>query len=561
MAVPAGLSDMKASAKMGLAVGAILIVVLAGFLLMKFTEKPYATLFSELSPQDAGGIIADLERQKIPYEIAAGGEQILIPKEKVQEIRLKLMGSGVALKGGLGFELFDKGGFGMTDFSQKINYQRALQGELVRTIMSFKEVKFARVHLVLPEQGVFKQNKTPSSASVTVILKDNQWLRPQQIEGIQRLIAASVPGMEMNAVTIIDQSGIALSQMQTKDQGELEHQFGQRLQRKQELEMYLMRKAQTILNNGFGDGHAFVSVDVKLNLNQVKFTKESVIPEQSNNAVVKSRETRQGGDDKKGIAANVVKEIEYHHGKKVEQVVMYPGEVEHMSVGVVVPLSTSTSRIGKMRDLVSMAVGLNEQRGDVITVHAMEMAASTEKRFSSVAEIFNQNSMAAVTRSTSLEQGDTEGNDQEINLAAEANATQERRQMSKSNDDLAATTPLASVFHQQQKLKENQKSDAQGSASVAGGRTPGATLETAHLDAQMTEKFTHLSQLISAQPLWLSLGAPAAGILMTGFLFFRKRSKNNVISEENVELRDKEKVLVQLREWLEKDDAKAEVRP
>ena len=168
-------------------------------------------LFSGLEPQDAATIVAELDKLKVPYRLGADETTVLVEESQVHATRLKLMGKGVNLRGGVGFEIFNTTDFGVTEFAQKINYQRALQGELARTIMSLDAVKSARVHLVMPDSGLFRRTNQKPKASIALALRDGRSLQSEQVQGIQRLVAASVPQIDASAVTVLDQRGVTLS--------------------------------------------------------------------------------------------------------------------------------------------------------------------------------------------------------------------------------------------------------------------------------------------------------------------------------------------------------------
>jgi flagellar M-ring protein FliF len=150
--------DASTVARTSFVAGVLVILVLFGLAIWWSLKDDYQILFSEMDPQDAATILTELDHLKVPYRLADGGNTILVDKDLVYKTRLKLMAKGVNLHGTVGFELFNNTDFGMTEFAQKINFQRAMQGELARTIMAFDEVKFARVHLVMPESGLFKKN-------------------------------------------------------------------------------------------------------------------------------------------------------------------------------------------------------------------------------------------------------------------------------------------------------------------------------------------------------------------------------------------------------------------
>ncbi|MCX7274072.1 MAG: flagellar basal-body MS-ring/collar protein FliF [Burkholderiales bacterium] len=198
-------------ARAGLVGGVLLILAIVAYFAMSVLRVDYQTLFADLDPQDAASMVAELDKLHVPYRLNAEGTAIQVDSAQVHALRLKLMGKSSAMRGGVGFEIFNNTDFGMTEFAQKINYQRALQGELTRTIQSLDEVKTARVHLVLPESGLFKKNGQKPKASITLAMKDGRSLPPEQVLGIQRLVAAAVPEIEPGAVTIADHQGVTLT--------------------------------------------------------------------------------------------------------------------------------------------------------------------------------------------------------------------------------------------------------------------------------------------------------------------------------------------------------------
>jgi len=355
------------SNKSGLIIGAVSIFIITFIAIYWVMSENYAVLFKDMEPQDAASIVNELEGRDIPFKLQDSGRTILISENDVHRVRLQLMNSEARLIGGIGFELFDDSDFGMTEFVQKINYQRALQGELTRTITSLDEIKYARVHLVLPENSLFKKDEKNASASITLFVKDGNKLTEKQVSGIQRLVASSVPGMELSSVSISNQNGVVLSQNMSEDDGSAT--VSQRLRIRKEVESYLTQKAMKILEATFGIDQAVVSVDVALNLNKVQSTMENVIPsKEEKKGVVKKRETKNQSAKKQD---SVTTEVEYRLGRKVDQIVTMPGNIEHLTIGVLVPTDTTNQRILQIEELVAMAVGLDKQRGDEIVVHAV----------------------------------------------------------------------------------------------------------------------------------------------------------------------------------------------
>ena len=195
-----------------LAVGSLVIIVFVlGAVYFVFLRQPDAILFSNLRAVDAATIVADLDKKKVPYRLADGGATILVAKNQVDATRLGILSEDLPLRGTVGFELFNKSDIGLTEFAQKINYQRALQGELARTIMAIDAVDSARVHLSLPDPTIFQDDKRQPKASIALTLKPGKQLSPGSVRGIQRLVAAAVPDLNVANVVVLDGEGQIIS--------------------------------------------------------------------------------------------------------------------------------------------------------------------------------------------------------------------------------------------------------------------------------------------------------------------------------------------------------------
>ena len=181
-----------------------------GFVIMRVTTPPMATLFTDLTYEDSSAIIKDLERQGIPYEMKNDGAVIQVPKDKITRLRMKLAEGGLPKGGGIGYEIFDKSdALGSTSFVQNINHLRALEGELARTIKAIDRIQAARVHLVLPERPLFSRETPEPSASI--VLRVRGALEPQQVRAIRHIVASAVNGMKAQRVSIVDESGQLLA--------------------------------------------------------------------------------------------------------------------------------------------------------------------------------------------------------------------------------------------------------------------------------------------------------------------------------------------------------------
>lgn len=369
-------------ARLGLAIGALAAVLLTLAIARWTLAKDYDVLFSGLSPQDAAAMTAELDRMKQPYDLADDGSKILVSRETVHKTRLHLVGKNLPAHGGVGFEIFNNTDYGMTEFTQKVNYQRALQGELTRTILALDEVQSARVHLVLPEAGLFKRAEHQAKASVTLALKAGRTLDKDQILGIQRLVAASVPEIDPKHVTVLGSTGVTLSaspSSQTADSADW------KLETKRQIEDHLARKLTALVSRAVGAGRAAVSVDVLLDYDNVKTTAEEVLAargdpsERPSGVLVRERQTlRSSKPSSGGEGAAKESEVtsvdsEFQTGRRVQQIISTPGTVKRITVGVVLPPGVEPAQIDKLRELVTVAVGLDTTRGDGVAIHALSL--------------------------------------------------------------------------------------------------------------------------------------------------------------------------------------------
>jgi flagellar M-ring protein FliF len=376
-----------------LVVGAVALLAAAVFVAFWLSRTEYQTLFADLTPQDSAAMTAELDRLKIPYTVGertdASGEStgtILVDKNEVLRTRIKLMGKEIPLHGAVGFELFNNNDIGMTEFAQKINYQRALQGELTRTILSLAEVRDARVLLALPDQGLFRQATVRPKASVTLSMKKGQGLRAEQVAGIQRLVSAAVPGISAQDVTIVDQSGIALTRNAAGATDTDEAAGTGRLDLKKETEAYLARKATAVLERTMGPGQALASVDVVLNMDRVQVKTDEVIgaPGKPGGAptgvVTRQRETSRdpgaplNATSSAGAAmggGSSQQEVEYALGRRVEQVMSQPGSVRRVQVAVVVKQTLQPPQLEQLRQTVAASVGASLERGDAVVIQSI----------------------------------------------------------------------------------------------------------------------------------------------------------------------------------------------
>jgi flagellar M-ring protein FliF len=368
----------------------VLLVSLLIWLIFKALHDEYGVLFGDLAEQDAAAIVEQLKQRKVPYRLGTNGTSISVPADQVHDVRLQLMSSDLPLSGGVGFEIFDKQGLGTTEHSQRVSYQRALQGELARTIGTLDHVKHVRVHLVLPETSLFNRDHQHATAAVNLTMSPGTSLQREQIAGIQRLVAAAAPGLESSRVVVTDQRGITLS---AADPSSSAGGADARLQVKREIEEYMTLKIARLLDSAFGAGQAIVSVDATLNFDATKTTIQDLLPAAAANGEGRLVRRRQmvgpsGGEGVMTAAtdgamqtrqAGSSMEVEYEFGKRIDEVIAAPGAVTRVSVGVIVPGEVSEEKRARIVELVRMAAGLDDARGDAVSVQPLGQLASYEQ--------------------------------------------------------------------------------------------------------------------------------------------------------------------------------------
>jgi len=264
----------------------ILLLSAVGFgsLIFWKSQPDYQVLFSNLSQEDAGEMTNKLKEKKIPFQLTSSGTTVLVPRDQVYDLRLSLAAEGLPKGGGVGFEVFDRTNLGTTDFVQKLNYQRALQGELSRTIKQIREVEQARVHIVTPKESLFVEEQKKPTASVFVKTRSGMSLGVSQVEGIVHLVASAVEGLEPGNITVVDTSGKILSKRNdTTFVGQL---TTTQLEYQRNIEEGLKKKAQGMLEEVLGPNKAIARVSTEIDFQQIDITEERYDP----NTVLRSEQ-------------------------------------------------------------------------------------------------------------------------------------------------------------------------------------------------------------------------------------------------------------------------------
>ena len=407
-----GLAQMRGNPRAPLIFAvAVLVAVVAGLFL--WSRAPdYKVLYSNLSDRDGGAIITALQQANIPYKFSDAGGAILVPAEQVHEMRLRLASQGLPKSGSVGFELMDNQKFGISQFAEQINYQRALEGELERTIESISSVKSARVHLAIPKPSVFVRDKEAPSASVLVNLFPGRALDEGQVLAITHMVSSAVPEMPVKGVTILDQDGNLLTQPTTG--GGLD---ASQLKYRQQIERNTQQRIDAILAPLFGAGNAHSQVSADIDFSRSEQTSENYGPNGNpQQAAIRSQqsstatEMSQGGasgvpgalsnqppqpasapinapngasssvtttpvSDRKDMTTN------YELDKTVRHLEQPMGGIRRLSVAVVVNYlrvvdgkghatmqPVSADKLAQVNQLVKDAMGFDAQRGDSVNV-------------------------------------------------------------------------------------------------------------------------------------------------------------------------------------------------
>jgi flagellar M-ring protein FliF len=371
----------------GVVAGTIVgIIFLSGWL----KDINYARLYSNLESAEAGEIVNYLNTNNVPYQIADNGGSIDIPSDQVYKVRLALASQGVPKAGTVGYSIFDQNNLGMTDFLQNLNFRRALEGELTKTIMQLSEVQAARVHIVIPKDRLFKEDKKEPTASVVLKLRNRAGLAKAQLAGISHLVASSVEGLNPENISIIDYDGNLLSGGQARDQ--LAGLSTSQLEVRQNVESYLQNKAQSMLDGVLGAGKALVRVTADLNFQQLERTSESFDADKPSVRSEERTTSSSATSDKAEQARENTQEdnsqtvvTNYELNKTVEHLVNAVGTIQRLSVAVTIDGSYQTPKesteggekvyqprsqeeLDRLAGIVKNAVGFDTQRNDQIEI-------------------------------------------------------------------------------------------------------------------------------------------------------------------------------------------------
>ena len=421
------LRSMPFSRKISIAFITILMIAGFAFMFIWANRPDYQVLFNDLSPQDAGAVVSKLKERNIPYKIEANGTIIMVPAENVYELRLALAGDGLPKGGVVGFEIFDSTDFRTTKFVQELNYRRALQGELARTINQFREVNNSRVFIVLPKESLFIEEGSPASASIQLDLGSS--LPPGKVAAIVHLVASAVEGLEPGQVTVVDTNGRVIFKGGDRDDtsGLLSNA---QLDYKSSVENEIRKSVQSMLEGIVGTGKAIVRVNAEIDFDQITLNEEEYDPlaavVRSKRDIVESTESGEGGEksaetlvnQRRGVMPSTPGAQEKRTKRdvttnyeinKISRTIFKPaGKIKLLSVAAVIDgkykveklrdgsikrtyIARSKEELKTFEDIVKRAMGYNEDREDQVSVSSIPFseAISLEGEFEGEGEEFD----------------------------------------------------------------------------------------------------------------------------------------------------------------------------
>ena len=410
------LSALDRAQRMRLGVGVALLVAVAIAAIVMGRQPDYRVLFANLNDKDGGAIVAQLSQMNVPYKHADGGGAILIPADRVHDVRLRLATQGLPKGSVAGFELMESSKFGVTQFQERLNFQRGLEGELTRSIQALSSVQGARVHLALPQQNGFFREQQKPSASVLISLHPGRILDRAQLAGIVHLVASSVPELSPSAVSVLDDTGKLLSQ--SPDQAPGTEANVQQLMFVQQLEQQYTRRIMDILEPVVGRDNVKAQVTAEVDFTQTESTSEQFRPNQTpessavrSQQVLESRDAAgkgpsgvpgavsnqppgqssapinganpapsMGGQSLEGPLGRRESTINYEVDKTVRVTRGGTGAIKRLSAAVVVnyqavedkgkmvPKALTPEQIEQMTALVRETIGFNRERGDSVNL-------------------------------------------------------------------------------------------------------------------------------------------------------------------------------------------------
>jgi flagellar M-ring protein FliF len=397
------LKGLGASRLMAMVAVTAALIGFFAFVILRVTTPQMTTLFTDLSMEDSSSIIKDLERQGIPFELRNEGSIIMVPKDKVTRLRMKLAEGGLPKGGGVGYEIFDKSdALGTTSFVQNVNHLRALEGELARTIRAIDRIQAARVHLVLPERPLFSRETPEPSASIVVRVRGT--LDAAQIRAIRHLVASAVNGLKPQRVSIVDEAGQLLADGSS---GDIEQAVGD--ERRLSFEKRLRKQVEDIVSSVVGQGRARVELSADFDYNKITQTSDRFDPEgrvlrstqtreestltadnngqvtvnnelpgnQQNNTAVAARDQSKKSEETNNYEISRTTKTEVTEAGRVNRIsvaVLVDGIYSKNDKGEMVYQDRGKEQLDRIAALVRSAIGFDQKRGDQVEVVNLRFA-------------------------------------------------------------------------------------------------------------------------------------------------------------------------------------------
>jgi flagellar M-ring protein FliF len=376
--------------RIGVGAGAAVLIIGILFALSTLTknedEWEPAILYAELDYAEAAQITNRLTALGIKYRLTEDASTIVVPKDNVRNLRLQLAGEGFPKSGRMGYEIFDEAKLSMTEFLQKVNLRRALQGELEKTLLEIEGIRNARVMLVIPEPSLFSDTEKEVTASVTLSLAPGFKLKPKQIEAVANLVSASVEGLEVDKVIIVDSQGNMLSE----DRDPLAKTANRQFQLQQQVEQALEKKVQSLLDEVIGKDRSKVRLNVTLDFDQSQTHLEQYDP---TTTTMRSEQTSEKQSAEQGSEETAIRNYEVN--KTIREVTGSVGTVERLTMALTIDKTKvvydkeasdyveeqrTDKEINDLKELAQGAVGFTSERGDEIKVFAMPFDKTQELR-------------------------------------------------------------------------------------------------------------------------------------------------------------------------------------
>ena len=384
----------------------VLLIAIIAASAMYGGKPDMVPLFSNMETKDAGEVAAKLKELKVNYEIIENkqGATINVAAADVHEARLQLATEGLP-RGNKGFEIFDDSKLGVTEFQNKVNYLQALQGELTRTIEQIEAVEKARVHIVMPEDSLYKKNEKPATASIMLMLKPNVQLSKKEIKGIVNLTSKSVQGLSPENITVVDETGKILNDPDDDEENTVSYQTLTQIEMTRKVQERVQRDVQSLLDQALGEGRSYVRVNVELDFDQRQRDRQTYTPVVDDSGIIRSEqivnESYSGTSNQPGGPAGTQSNIpgyvavenqsnadyskkevtkNYEINEETEKTVASPGSIKRVNVAVLVNEDITQAQQESIQRSVASAVGIVEERGDTVSVEPLPFSTELADR-------------------------------------------------------------------------------------------------------------------------------------------------------------------------------------